>query len=179
MGEVYRARDTRLGRDVAIKVLPEHLKEDTKLRKRFEREAKTISQLQHPNICALLDIGSEAGIGFLVMEYLEGETQDERLRKGPLRVPEVLEIGSQIAQGIAEAHEHDLVHRDLKPGNVMLTRTGAKILDFGLAKELERDPLPIGTALPTATAPLTVEGTIAGTLTTWLPSSCMEHLPTP
>jgi serine/threonine protein kinase len=164
MGEVYKARDPRLDRDVAIKVLPEHLKEDSELRQRFEREAKTISQLQHPNICALYDIGSEGGVDFLVMEYLEGETLEQRLRKGPLPIPEVLEIGGQIAAGVDAAHRKSVVHRDLKPGNVMLTRTGAKVLDFGLAKELEIVPLPADAASPTVALPLTQEGKLVGTI---------------
>ena len=161
MGEVYKARDTRLDRDVAIKVLPEHLKESEKTRARFEREAKTISQLQHPNICALFDVGSEAGVDFLVMEYLEGETLQERLEKGPLPIPEVLKIGGQIAEGIDAAHRKGVVHRDLKPGNVMLTPTGVKVLDFGLARKSLLGN--VETQAGTVAAPLTQEGTVLGT----------------
>jgi serine/threonine protein kinase len=174
MGEVYQAHDPRLDRDVAIKVLPEHLKEDSKLRQRFEREAKTISQLPHPNICALHDIGSEDGVDFLVMEYLEGETLEQRLRKGPLPIPEVLEIGGQIAAGMDAAHRKGVVHRDLKPGNVMLTRTGVKVLDFGLAKELELAPHPADVSSPTAALPLTREGTLVGTIPYMAPEQVEE-----
>ena len=163
MGEVFRATDTRLDRQVAIKVLPEHLRGSAKLRQRFEREAKTISQLQHPGICALFDVGSENGIDFLVMELLQGQTLETRLRDGPLPVEDVLEIGGQIVAAIDAAHRNGVVHRDLKPGNVVLTEAGAKVLDFGLAKEL-RPALESGSRSPTAEMPLTKEGAIAGTL---------------
>ena len=161
MGEVYKAVDTRLGRPVAIKVLPDYLRSDRRLRKRFKREARTISRLQHPNVCAVFDLGSDDGADFLVMEYLEGETLEQRLKKGPLSIPEVLEIGAQIAEGIAAAHKKGLVHRDLKPGNVMLTGTGAKVLDFGLARKTDRDPAS-GLAA-TETTQLTREEQILGT----------------
>ncbi len=165
MGEVYLGRDTRLERDVAIKVLPEELGQDTLYRQRLEREAKSLSQLSHPHICTLHDIGSEDGVDFLVMEYLEGETLEGRLRRGALPLDEVAAIGSQIAEAIDAAHRHGVVHRDLKPGNVMLTRDGAKVLDFGLAKGVVHAGLAVGdTQTPTVTQPLTGEGSILGTL---------------
>src|SRR5262249_4660973 len=134
MGEVYRACDTRLDRSVAIKILPEHLSYDPGRRARFEREARVISGLSHPNICALFDIGEQGGIHYVVREYLEGRSLAARLAKGPLPVSEVLKIGVDIAFALETAHRHGIVHRDLKPANVMLTKTGAKLLDFGLAK---------------------------------------------
>ena len=134
MGEVYKAKDTRLDRTVAIKVLPEHLSGDPHLRERLEREAKAVSSLQHAHICTLFDIGSEDGIIYLVMEYLEGETLAERLKRGALPLAEALQYGSQIADALGAAHARDIVHRDLKPGNIMLTIPGVKLLDFGLAK---------------------------------------------
>ncbi|MFN2385493.1 MAG: protein kinase [Thermoanaerobaculia bacterium] len=162
MGEVYRARDTRLERTVAIKVLPTHLSESPEVRERFDREAKTVSQLSHPNVCALYDVGHQDGIDYVVMEYLEGETLAERLLKGPLAIEQVLRYGVEIAGGLDRAHRQGIVHRDLKPGNVMLTRAGVKLLDFGLAKAFQTQPLSGTTALPTA-AHLTQEGTILGT----------------
>ncbi len=134
MGEVYRARDTRLGRTVAIKILPPDLAGDARRRRRFEIEARAVSALNHPHICVLHDIGNDAGVQYLVMEYVDGQTLAERLRKGPLPVPQVLEWGSQIASALARAHRKGIVHRDLKPGNVMIAPTGVKLLDFGLAK---------------------------------------------
>ena len=134
MGEVYRARDTRLGRDVAIKVLPATLSTHPEVRARFEREAKTVSSLNHPNICTLFDVGHEDGVDFLVMELIDGETLAARLQRGPLPAPELLKIGIEVADALDRAHRQGLVHRDLKPGNVMLTRSGAKLLDFGLAR---------------------------------------------
>src|SRR6202522_4189938 len=124
MGEVYRARDTRLGRDVAIKVLPAHLCSDPDLRQRMEREAKAISSLNHPHICTLHDVGSQDGMDFLVMEHLEGETLAQRMRKGPLPTDLVVKVGREIADALDKAHRSDIVHRDLKPGNVMLTKSG-------------------------------------------------------
>src|SRR5574342_539655 len=138
MGEVYRARDTRLERTVAVKVLPQHLSSSPEVRQRFEREAKTISQLSHSHICALYDVGREGETEYLVMEYLEGETLSERLVKGPLPLSQTLRIGVEIADALDKAHRQGIVHRDLKPGNVMLTRSGVKLLDFGLAKTLGR-----------------------------------------
>src|SRR5579871_4541281 len=134
MGEVYRARDTRLDRTVAIKILTTHLSGSPESKQRFEREARAISSLNHPNICHLYDIGSQNGTDFLVMEFLEGETLHDRLRKGPVLLPELLKIGTEISEALEVAHRHGIVHRDLKPGNVMLTKTGAKLMDFGLAK---------------------------------------------
>src|SRR6266705_6626859 len=124
MGEVYRARDTRLERTVAIKVLPSHLSSSAEVRQRFEREAKTISQLSHPHICALYDVGNQDGVEYLVMEYLEGETLSERLLKGSLPFDQVLRYGIEIADALDKAHRQGIVHRDLKPGNVMLTKSG-------------------------------------------------------
>jgi eukaryotic-like serine/threonine-protein kinase len=160
MGEVFRARDTRLDRSVAIKVLPAELARDGQLRLRFEREARTISQLNHPHICTLYDVGREEGRDYLVMELLEGESLAERIARGPLPIDQVLRIGAEIASALDRAHRQGIVHRDLKPANIMLTKSGAKLLDFGLAK-------PGGIAFDatgaTAHRPLTQEGTIVGT----------------
>ena len=172
MGEVYKARDTRLDRTVAIKVLPAHVADDPDLRQRFEREAKTISSLNHPHICTLYDIGQEGDTDFLVMEYLEGETLAERLTKGPLPTAEVLRYATEIADALDKAHRQGIVHRDLKPGNIMLTAAGTNLLDFGLAK---LKPATEGaarlTALPTQSAGLTMQGTILGTLQYMAPES--------
>src|SRR5271165_2550131 len=165
MGEVYRALDTRLDRTVAIKVLPAHLSDDVVRRQRFEREAKAISGLNHPNICTLHDIGRQDAIDFIVMEYVEGETLAARLEKGPLPVAEVLLYGTQIASALDKAHRNGVTHRDLKPGNIMLTKTGAKLLDFGLAKATPG--LSTGATLTDATplaSPMTLEGAIVGTV---------------
>jgi serine/threonine protein kinase len=164
MGEVYRARDTRLDRVVAIKVLPEHRSSSPQVRERFEREARTISSLSHPHICALYDIGDQDGIDYLVMEYLEGETLASRLKKGPLPTDQVLRYAIQITDALDTAHKHAVIHRDLKPGNIMLTKSGAKLLDFGLAKVRAAEAVAGMTALPTQTTPLTGEGSILGTL---------------
>jgi len=163
MGEVYRAQDTRLDRTVAIKVLPQHLSESPELKQRLEREAKAISSLQHPNICTLHDIGSEEGLDFLVMEHLEGETLAVRLERGPLGMDELLTVGTAMADALDKAHRQGLVHRDLKPGNIMLTKAGAKLLDFGLAKgtALASDPAAL-TQSPTM-SPLTEAGMLVGT----------------
>ena len=134
MGEVYRAKDSRLDRTVAIKVLPPHLSSDVESSQRMEREAKAISALQHANICTLHDIGSQDGTDFLVMEYLEGQTLAARLEKGPLPIEQVLKIGIEISLALDKAHQQGIVHRDLKPANIMLTKAGAKLMDFGLAK---------------------------------------------
>src|SRR5262245_558739 len=167
MGEVYRARDTRLERLVAIKVLPQRLSSSPEVRQRFEREAKTISQLSHPHICALYDVGHQDGVDYLVMELLDGETLADRLAKGALPVDQTLRCGIEIAHALGKAHRQGIVHRDLKPGNVMLTRSGVKLLDFGLAKALPSPSRtsPGGglTSLPTRTD-LTQEGTILGTI---------------
>src|SRR5438552_562783 len=162
MGEVYRARDTRLERTVAIKILPQELSNDPIRKQRFEREAKTISSLNHPHICVLHDVGHQDGMDYLVMECVEGETLARRLEKGPLPLEQVLKFGAQIADALDRAHRSGIVHRDLKPGNIMLTPGGAKLLDFGLAKAATA---LASTATLTAvrTAPVTEEGTIVGT----------------
>ena len=136
MGEVYKARDTRLERTVAVKVLPQRLSASPEVRQRFEREAKTISQLSHPHICALYDVGREGDVEYLVMEYLEGETLSDRLAKGPLPLEQTLRYGVEIADALNKAHRQGIVHRDLKPANVMITKSGVKLLDFGLAKAM-------------------------------------------
>jgi Tol biopolymer transport system component len=164
MGEVYRARDTRLERAVAIKILPLQLSADPARKQRFEREAKTISSLNHPHICTLHDVGSQDGVDYLVMECVEGETLAKRLEKGPLPLEQVLKIGQEIAGALDKAHRSGVVHRDLKPGNVMLTATGAKVLDFGLAKPTApMVTLATMTAAVPQQAPVTQEGTIVGT----------------
>src|SRR5712692_11595212 len=134
MGEVYKAKDTRLDRTVAIKILPPTLAADPQFRERFDREARTISQLDHPHICALHDVGEQDGRAFLVMQYLEGETLADRLAKGALPLDQALRIAIDVADALDKAHRVGIVHRDLKPGNIMLTKAGAKLLDFGLAK---------------------------------------------
>ena len=176
MGEVYRAKDTRLDRTVAIKVLLSHLSSNADLKKRFEREAKSISSLNHPRICQLYDVGSQDGVSYLVMEYLEGETLAERLKKGALPLDQVLKIGMEIAEALDKAHRAGIVHRDLKPGNVMLTKSGAKLMDFGLAKSAggglagAAGAAPLLSAAVTMTSPspqispLTTVGTIIGTV---------------
>ena len=164
MGEVYRARDTRLGRDVAVKVLPQHLSSSPEVRARFEREARAVSSLNHPHICTLHDIGRQGDTDYLVMEMIEGETLAQRLSRGALPIAEVLRLGAQIASALDRAHRAGVVHRDLKPGNVMLTRSGAKLMDFGLAKGTGTAAVPSDlSASPTATSPLTAEGMIVGT----------------
>jgi serine/threonine protein kinase/Tol biopolymer transport system component len=167
MGEVYRAKDTRLERTVAIKVLPQHLSASPEVRQRFEREAKTISQLSHAHICALYDVGREGETEYLVMEYLEGETLSDRLAKGALPLEQTLRFGVEIADSLDKAHRQGIVHRDLKPGNVMITKSGVKLLDFGLAKAMAPVTRQTGlTSLPTvmgAGQNLTQEGTILGT----------------
>jgi len=160
---VYRARDTRLDRDVAIKVLSGHFVSNPSLKERFEREARTISQLSHPNICHLYDVGSQNGTDYLVMEYLEGETLAQRLERGPLPLEEVLRYGAQVADALDKAHQQGVVHRDLKPGNIILTKSGAKVLDFGLAKQAQKTAHSSALTAMTAGKPLTVEGTIVGT----------------
>jgi Tol biopolymer transport system component len=164
MGEVYRARDTRLERAVAVKILPSRLSSDPAHKQRFEREAKAISHLNHPHICVLHDIGHQDGIDYLVMECVEGETLAKRLEKGPPPLEQVLKYGMQIADALDKAHRSNVVHRDLKPGNIMLTPTGAKLLDFGLAKPVA--PLTSAatlTATPAKQSPATEQGTIVGT----------------
>src|SRR5260370_5075386 len=165
MGEVYRAQDARLGRDVAIKVLSAEFSADAVRKQRFEREAKTISSLNHPNICVLYDVGSQDGMDYLVMECVEGESAATRLGKGALPIEQVMKFGAQIAGGLEKAHRAGIVHRDLKPGTIMLTSSGAKLLDFGLAKPaLASGSLATLTAVMPAQAqsPVTQEGTIIG-----------------
>jgi Tol biopolymer transport system component len=167
MGEVYRARDTRLGRDVAIKVLPENFAKDAVLKERFEREARTISSLNHPNICTLYDVGHQDGTDYLVMELLEGESLAQRLAKGALPVAETLRIGAEMSDALERAHRQGIVHRDLKPGNIVLTKSGAKLLDFGLAKPqgLAASGSAFSAVATQASpaSPVTREGTVIGT----------------
>ncbi len=176
MGEVYRARDTRLDRCVALKILPAHFSCSPEQKSRFDREARTLSSVAHPHICHLYDVGSQSGTDFLVMELLEGETLAARLRKGALPCSEVLKIGTEIADALASAHRLGLVHRDLKPSNIMLTKTGAKLMDFGLAKPAGVNPVP-GSGTPSAApsaetlttmhsprSPITTAGAIVGTI---------------
>ena len=177
MGEVYRAKDTRLERDVAIKVLPAHLSEDPELKARFFREARAISRLTHPHICTLYDIRSETGIDFLVMELIEGEPMADRLERGPLPIEETQAFAIQIAHALDRAHRAGIVHRDLKPGNVMVTASGVKLLDFGLAKigveaELPADVSTLPTEAP-ASHPLTRRGAVMGTLTYMSPEQLL------
>ncbi len=187
MGEVYRARDTRLDRIVAIKVIAGAAALDPSFRDRFDREARAISALDHPNICTLYDVGHEAGTDFLVMQYLEGETLADRLArgarpktdgsgaaaspvtsstlsKGPLPIDLALRYGAEIAAALDAAHRRGIVHRDLKPGNIMLTKTGIKLLDFGLAKLAEQEAISGLADLATKSVPLTATGSIVGTL---------------
>jgi serine/threonine protein kinase len=164
MGEVYRAQDTRLERTVAIKILPLHLSKDPVRKQRFEREAKTVSGLNHPHICVLHDVGHQDGIDYLVMEYVEGDTLAKRLEKGPLLLEQVLKYGAQIADALDKAHRSGVVHRDLKPGNIMLTASGAKLLDFGLAKPaMPQTSVTTMAAELTQDSPVTQQGTIVGT----------------
>jgi eukaryotic-like serine/threonine-protein kinase len=160
MGEVYKARDTRLDRIVAIKVLPEHIAKREDLRARFEREARAVASLKHPNICVLHDIGKHDGVGsYMVMEFMEGETLADRIGKGALPLDQALKFATQIADALDRAHRAGVTHRDVKPQNIMLTRDGAKVLDFGLAKSSSKP----GPTEATLTAVLTTEGAIMGT----------------
>jgi serine/threonine protein kinase len=165
MGEVYKARDTRLDRIVAIKFLSPHLADRADLRERFDREARTIAGLNHPHICTLFDIGHQDGTDYLVMEYLEGETLAARLKKGPLPMEQVLQYAIEISDALDKAHRNGVTHRDLKPGNIVLTKSGTKLLDFGLAK-LRQDSKPDApfSELATIQGGETAEGTILGTL---------------
>src|SRR5690242_10841044 len=175
MGEVYRARDTRLDRAVAIKILASHLSSSPELKQRMEREARAISSLNHPNICHLYDLGSQNGTDYLVMEFLEGETLAERLRRGALPLSDVLKIGTTVAEALALAHRQGIVHRDLKPGNIMLTKSGARLMDFGLAKSAHSGVPGAATNAPLLSAaqtlseaspmsPLTSAGAVVGTI---------------
>jgi eukaryotic-like serine/threonine-protein kinase len=167
MGEVYAARDTRLDRTVAIKVLPEHLSEKPEAHARFEREARAVSSLNHPNICQLYDVGEQNGVRYIVMEYIQGETLADRLKKGPLSLEQLTRVGAEIGDGLQAAHRSGIVHRDLKPGNIMLTKSGAKILDFGLAKggsvSGSAHDLMVTLSSPALSDPLTAEGSLVGT----------------
>jgi len=174
MGEVYRAKDTRLDRTVAIKILPTHLSANPEFKQRFEREARTVSSLNHPHICHLYDVGSQDGADFLVMEFLDGETLADRLRRGALPFPELLKIGIEVAEALEIAHRAGIVHRDLKPSNIMLTKAGTKLMDFGLAKPASLGAAGSGSAPllsaartmsgPTPISPLTTAGSIVGTI---------------
>jgi eukaryotic-like serine/threonine-protein kinase len=174
MGEVYRARDTRLDRTVAIKILPAHLSQDPEFKQRFEREAKTVSSLNHPHICQLFDVGQQDGTDFLVMEFLDGETLADRLRRSALPLNEILKTGTEIAEALNVAHRAGIVHRDLKPGNIMLTKSGSKLMDFGLAKPAipgasGSASAPLLSAArtmsgPSPVSPLTTAGSIVGTI---------------
>ena len=162
MGEIYKAKDTRLNRTVAIKVLPEHVAADSERKQRFKREAQAIAALNHPNICVVHDVGEDDGTQYLVMEYLEGETLAARLEKGPLPIDQALKCAAEIADALDKAHQQGLVHRDVKPGNIMLTKSGSKLLDFGLAKLA-----PLAESRATAITgghELTGQGIILGTL---------------
>ena len=182
MGEVYKARDTRLDRTVAIKVLTTELSADPERRARFEREARAIAALNHPHICTLYDIGTHDAVTYLVMEHLAGESLAQRLTRGPLPVAQAIEIAAQIADALDAAHKHGIIHRDLKPGNVMLTsggagRTGvtaAKLLDFGLAKLIahgERPALASDAAAPTKSLSMTVGERLSARCSTWRQSN--------
>jgi serine/threonine protein kinase len=166
MGEVYRARDTRLGRVVALKMITDAIGDDPQVRHRFEREARAIGALNHPNICAVHDVGTHDGRDFLVMEYVDGQTLTQRLHKGPLKPPELLTVAIEIAEALVAAHREGITHRDLKPSNVMLTRSGVKLVDFGIAKLHE----PVHSGAPSrpeddlTTTVATVKGTLIGTV---------------
>jgi Tol biopolymer transport system component len=177
MGEVFRARDTRLDRSVAIKVLPESLQTNAQLQARFEREARTISQLNHPHICTVHDVGEERGTHYLVMELVEGETLAARIARGPMPLADVVRYGAQIAQALDRAHRAGIVHRDLKPGNVMLTRSGAKLLDFGLARSSRAAVL--GSEAPTVQGSITADGVIVGTVPYMAPEQLQGAEPDP
>ena len=190
MGEVYRARDTRLDRTIAIKILPAHLSSNSEAKQRFEREARTISSLNHPHICVLHDVGNQDGTDYLVMEYVQGESLDARLAKGPLPLKQALDCGIQVCDALEKAHRAGIVHRDLKPGNIMLTPSGAKLLDFGLAKPggllgsqtlTHAGPLTPSTptmnltALSGPPAALTQQGSIVGTFQFMAPEVLQGH----
>jgi eukaryotic-like serine/threonine-protein kinase len=178
MGEVYKARDTRLDRAVAIKILPAALASDEQFRERFDREARAISHLDHPHICTLYDVGEQDGTAFLVMQYLEGETLADRLTRGALPLAEALQFAIHIADALDKAHRAGIVHRDLKPGNIMLTKGAATLLDFGLAKSGR--PLVAGAGLsmlPTTPPNLTALVRSSARFSTWRPSSSRATRP--
>ena len=164
MGEVYRARDTRLSRTVAVKTLTTQVAHRSDLKARFEREARTLATLSHPHICTVFDVGRHDGVDYLVMEYLEGQTLAQRLQGNALSLNETLNLAIQLADALDKAHRQNIVHRDLKPGNIVLTKSGAKIVDFGLAKLVEDGRGPIGAAGLSTHTPMTAEGTILGTM---------------
>ena len=163
MGEVYKARDTRLGRTVAIKILSSVLSQDPDFRARFDREAQTISRLSNPHICTLFDVGKDLDVDYLVLEYLDGESLAELCRKGPLPVARAIALGLEICDALSAAHRAGVLHRDLKPGNIMLTPSGVKLLDFGLAKALPQAGIASSQTEATMTTPLTARGMILGT----------------
>jgi serine/threonine protein kinase len=172
MGEVYRARDTKLGRDVALKILPERLTHDAERIARFRREAQVLATLNHPHICTLFDVGHQDGIDYLVMEYLEGETLADRIaRRRPLIVDDALKVSAEIADARDKTHRAGIVHRDLKPANIMLTKSGVKLLDFGLAKLRPAQPAALASlsSVATRSAPMTSKGTLLGTLSYMAP----------
>jgi Tol biopolymer transport system component/predicted Ser/Thr protein kinase len=175
MGEVYKARDTRLDRTVALKILPEQFADDSGRRERFEREARAVAALNHPHICDLHDIGEDQSVRFLVMEYLEGQTLAERVLRGPLPPAEVLRCAIELADALDHAHRRGLVHRDLKPGNVMLTKSGAKLLDFGLSKLQATPDLVVLSTLSPAGGPLTADGALLGTFPYMAPEQLAGH----
>src|SRR6185295_1794624 len=160
MGEVYRARDTRFGRDVAVKVLPQHLVASPEVRSRFEREARTVSSLNHPHICTLHDVGREGDTDYLVMELGDGETLAQKLTRGPLPNNEILKLATQIADALDRAHRARIVHRDFKPGNVMVTKSGAKLMDFGLARAAVPGGVPGTSSTGVTVAQLTQSPTV-------------------
>src|SRR5262245_44279300 len=164
MGEVYRAVDTRVGRVVALKLLPAEAAAQPERRQRFEREAKSVARLNHPHICTLFDVGVQDGTQFLVMEFLEGETLAARLARGALPLSEALRHGTALAEALARAHRAGIVHRDLKPSNVMLTESGVKLLDFGLAKLRESDEARVIGDASTSAGGVSPEGTLIGTI---------------
>src|ERR1017187_4392365 len=168
MGEVYQARDTRIDRTVAIKILPTQVSQDSDAKQRFDRVARAISSLNHPNICILYDVGTQDGISYIVMEYLQGQTLADRLDKGPLPFGQLLKYAIDICEGLDRAHRSGVIHRDLKPGNIMLTKTGAKLMDFGLAKSVAIAASLVSnftaTSFTPASHPLTMQGTVVGTL---------------
>jgi serine/threonine protein kinase len=175
MGEVYKARDTRLDRTVAIKIVSDALAGDAQSRERFDREARAISQLTHPHICTLFDVGDQDGMHFLVMEYLDGETLAERLSKGALPLDQALRHAIEMADALDKAHRQGITHRDLKPGNIMLTKAGATLLDFGLAKHRAPIVATAGGSMMPTTPPRTAQGTLLGTLQYMAPEQLADR----